>query len=252
MFVLRVCFQFVHSSEKFLHGLWSFSLKCARRLSQTRTLPKDFLQKPRPAVESPGSLSDATLEWHRVSALWEVLCHSQPARRGRKALAPSGRRQAREHLSLSWNVWIKDAGPLPVWTRNCRSHTDGLAKIPASMESAELAMGLALYKGWLPKHWGSSVVNVLGCASTSGLYRAQLSTLQHEKMPWCYCWWPPTFVVSFLPPAADRYTSFPTWNRVFLSWSLLSFSAWYFGPWVLFLLGRNSSTSCLFGERTDI
>lgn len=69
VFVLRVCFQFVHSSEKFLHGLWSFSLKCARRLSQTQTLPKDFLQKPRPAVESPCSLGDATLEWHLVSAL---------------------------------------------------------------------------------------------------------------------------------------------------------------------------------------
>lgn len=132
--------------RKFLHGLWSFSLKCARRLSQTRTLPKDFLQKLRPATESPGSLDDATQEWHHVSALWEVHGHSQTARRGRKALATSRckQRQVREHLNLSWNVWNKDAGPLPVRTRNCRSWTDVLAKIPVSMESAELAIGLAL------------------------------------------------------------------------------------------------------------
>lgn len=84
VFVLRVCFQFVHSSENFLHGLWSFSLKCARRLSQTRTLPKDFLQKLRPAMESPGSLDDATQEWHCVSALREVRGHPQTARRGKR------------------------------------------------------------------------------------------------------------------------------------------------------------------------
>lgn len=157
MFVLRVCFQFVHSSENFLHGLWSFSLKCARRLSQTRTLPKDFLQKLRPAMESLGSLDDATQEWHCVSALREVHDHPQTARRGRESLATSRckRRQVREHLNLSWNVWNKDAGPLPVWTRNCRSRTDVLAKIPASMESSELAIGLALCKSWLPKHQGA-------------------------------------------------------------------------------------------------
>lgn len=75
----------------------------------------------------------------------------------RESLATSGckRRQVREHLNLSWNVWNKDAGPLPVWTRNCRSRTDVLAKIPASMESAELAIGLALCKSWLPKHQGA-------------------------------------------------------------------------------------------------
>lgn len=84
VFVLRVCFQFVHSSENFLHGLWSFSLKCARRLSQTRTLPKDFLQKLRPAMESPGSLDDATQEWHCVSALREVRGHPQTAGRGKR------------------------------------------------------------------------------------------------------------------------------------------------------------------------
>lgn len=116
VFVLRVCFQFVHSSEKFLHGLWSFSLKCARRLSQTRTLPKDFLQKLRPAMESPGSLDDA-LRNGTVSLLSERSAAIPRQREeARESLATSGckRRQVREHLNLSWNVWNKDAGPLPV------------------------------------------------------------------------------------------------------------------------------------------
>lgn len=116
VFVLRVCFQFVHSSENFLHGLWSFSLKCARRLSQTQTPLRTFYR-------------NSALLWNLL-ALWMM-----PLRNGtvsllserseaiprqqeeaRESLATSGckRRQVREHLNLSWNVWNKDAGPLPV------------------------------------------------------------------------------------------------------------------------------------------
>lgn len=107
--------------RKFLHGLWSFSLKCARRLSQTQTLPRDFLQKLHPGVESPSSLDDATLECPHVSAPWEVHWHPPKSKKGRQTVT-TGRsqwRQVRELLNLSWNVWNKDAGPpLPVRNKN--------------------------------------------------------------------------------------------------------------------------------------
>lgn len=53
VFFTWICFQFVHSLEKSLRGFCSFSLKCARRLSETQTLPSDPLQEPHPQKESP-------------------------------------------------------------------------------------------------------------------------------------------------------------------------------------------------------
>lgn len=130
--------------RKFLHGLWSFSLKCARRLSQTQTPPKDFLQKLHPGVESPSSLDDATLECHHVSALWEVRWHSQTARRGEKQSLPAEANEDRlGNISTSLGMFGTEIlVPCQSETRNCRSGMDVLFENPASMESAELAMGL--------------------------------------------------------------------------------------------------------------
>lgn len=134
--------------RKFLHGLWSFSLKCARRLSQTQALPTDFLQKLHPGVESPSSLDDATLECHHVSALREVHWHSQIARRGEKQSRPAEADEDRlGNISTFLGMFrTRMLVPCQSETRNCGSGMDALAENPASMESAELAMGL-LY-GW--------------------------------------------------------------------------------------------------------
>lgn len=136
--------------RNFLHGLWSFSLKCARRLSQTQTLPRDFLQKLHPGVESPSSLNDATLECHHVSAPWEVHWHPQTARRGEKQSLPAEANEGRlGNISTFLGMFGTRMLDLLCQSeiRNCRSRTDALAESPASVESAELVgRGLALWK----------------------------------------------------------------------------------------------------------
>lgn len=183
--------------RKFLHGLWSFSLKCARRLSQTQTLPRDFLQKLHPGVESPSSLDDATLECHHISAPWEVHWHPQTARRGEKQSLPAEAKEGRlgNSSNFSWNVWNEDAGPpLPVWNKKLQKQDGCSCWEPSQRGECRVSWSWACSVEVLAsKIQESSVVSVFCCGSASGLYRARLSTLQHEKMSWCYCWWPPTY-----------------------------------------------------------
>lgn len=111
----------MHSLEKSLQGLWSFSLKCARRLSETQTLPSEPLRGRRPQVESPLLLplggGHPNLQ---VTASLCLLCIARCHPKGGEKRKQFPLMEANEDglgglLNLSWNVCTQGAGPVLVW-----------------------------------------------------------------------------------------------------------------------------------------
>lgn len=183
--------------RKSSRGLWSFSLKCARRLSETQTLPWDPLRELHLHVESLHlSLEDATLTGGSLclSAFFDGSTVT-PNEEKTKAVTTDGSkwRWVGGLHSLSWNVQNKDAGPLPVWNKKRSKQRRCFCSNPSQCgESAELGTQLSVKEMAADRPRGSGI-SVLGCGSLSSLCRARLLALQYEKMFWFCCWWSPTY-----------------------------------------------------------
>lgn len=134
--------------RKSLCGFCSFSLKCARRLSETQTLPSDPLQEPHRQVESPLlPVEDATIICKSLclSAFSKWSTVSPKERQKPLPLMEANEDGLGDSLTGIRMFGRRTLVPCQSGTRNGLSRRDAFAVIPASVESVQIQPhGMAL------------------------------------------------------------------------------------------------------------
>lgn len=171
--------------RKSLCGFCSFSLKCARRLSETQTVPSDPLQEPHPQVESPLlPVEDATIICKSLclSAFSKWSTVSPKERQKPLPLMEANEDGLGDSLTGIRMFGRRTLVPCQSGTGSGLSRRDAFAVIPASVESADSAARHGPLRGGDYFRQGGSVISVFGCGSLSSFCRVQLSAWQYEKM----------------------------------------------------------------------
>lgn len=130
--------------SKPLHGLYNFSLKCARRLSETQRLPSYPLQEPHlQHVESPLlPVKDATIICKSLclSAFSEWSIVTPKEERGKQLpLMKANEKGLRDSLIVLGMFRRRMLVLCQSGTRNSLSKKDAFALIPASVERVQSA-----------------------------------------------------------------------------------------------------------------
>ena len=144
VFVLRV-FSICAFLRKIFSGLWSFSLKCARRLRETQTVPSDPLGNSTHKwnlLSSSGRRRNPNLQ---VTGSLFLLCGPvvTPTEERQSAQMETNEDWLWALLNLSWNACVQGAGPLPVWNKKSSEQAGCVCLDPSPVGSAESGPGLS-------------------------------------------------------------------------------------------------------------
>ena len=183
MFVLRV-FSICAFLRKIFTGLWSFSLKCARHLSETQTLPSDPLGN---SVRKWNLLSSSGRRRNPSLQVTGSLClrcgaHCHPHRRETDENSSDGDKTGwGRSLTFPGMLAPRVLVPCQSGTRNRLTRQDAFASIPAPW-AAHRVRPRALCGRGASDRPQKPALSEHGCRSLSYLCRAGLSAWQHEKM----------------------------------------------------------------------
>lgn len=134
MFVLRV-FSICAFLRKIFTGLWSFSLKCAKRLSETQTLPSDPLGN---SAHKWNLLASSSLQaTGSLCLLCGAHCHPHGGETDENSQLGWRQDWLGALLNLSWNACTQGAGSLPVWKKKSSDQAGCICLDPSRVGSAQ-------------------------------------------------------------------------------------------------------------------